>query len=74
MRQRRREFPLRLDEMKMIDTLEENGLTASQIARHLQRQRRTVAYYLCHRESHCEEEDDQPALGLYGERTYGRVK
>jgi len=66
-----REYPLTMPELAVIDTLEEEGLTVAQIAQHLSRSRRSVGYYLHHRESHCEEEADQPALGLHSARTYG---
>lgn len=59
-------------ELSEIDALEENGYDASAIARQLRRSKRSVTYYLNHKESHCGEEEDQPALGLYGVRTYGR--
>lgn len=55
---RRREFPLTLDEQDRIDELEEAGLNVSEIARYLSRSRRSITYYLNHKESHSEEDPD----------------
>jgi len=68
---RQREYPLTLDEQDWIDGLEEDGYDASEIADQLRRLKRSVAYYLNHRQSHSEEDGDQPALRLYSARTYG---
>lgn len=48
---RRREFPLTVADQEMIDGLDADGLDVAQIARQLQRSKRSIAYYLRHRKS-----------------------
>jgi len=54
-----REYPLRVDEMETIDALKAKGLDAAQIAGELRRSKRAIAYYIRHRQSHCEKDNGE---------------
>jgi len=54
-----REFPLTVSDQSEIDALKAKGLDAAQIAGELRRSKRAIAYYIRHRQSHCEKDNGE---------------